>query len=64
MLDPVFVRDNPETVRAGYANRGLDATAELERALSTQPDHVVALSILAELDPGQAAELRRRLPPR
>ena len=31
MLDPVFVRDNPETVRAGYANRGLDANAELEQ---------------------------------
>jgi seryl-tRNA synthetase len=31
MLDPAFVRDNPETVRAGYANRGLDATAELEQ---------------------------------
>ncbi len=31
MLDPVFVRDNLETVRAGYANRGLDATAELEQ---------------------------------
>ncbi len=31
MLDPAFVRDNLETVRAGYANRGLDATAELEQ---------------------------------
>ena len=31
MLDPAFVRDNPETVRAGYANRGLDAQAELEQ---------------------------------
>ncbi len=38
MLDPVFVRDNPETVRAGYANRGLDATSELEQltALETE----------------------------
>ncbi len=31
MLDPAFVRDNPETVRAAYANRGLDAHAELEQ---------------------------------
>jgi seryl-tRNA synthetase len=31
MLDPAFVRDNLETVRAGYANRGLDATTELEQ---------------------------------
>src|SRR5262245_55853991 len=31
MLDPAFVRDNLETVRAGYASRGLDATAELEQ---------------------------------
>jgi len=31
MLDPTFVRDNLETVRAGYANRGLDATNELEQ---------------------------------
>jgi seryl-tRNA synthetase len=31
MLDPAFVRDNPETVRAGYASRGLDANAELEQ---------------------------------
>ena len=38
MLDPVFVRDNPETVRAGYANRGLDATSELQQltALETE----------------------------
>ena len=34
MLDPAFVRDNPETVRAGYANRGLDATAELDQLAS------------------------------
>jgi seryl-tRNA synthetase len=31
MLDPAFVRDNLETVRAGYASRGLDATTELEQ---------------------------------
>jgi seryl-tRNA synthetase len=31
MLDPAFVRDNLETVRAGYANRGLDASSELEQ---------------------------------
>jgi seryl-tRNA synthetase len=31
MLDPAYVRDNLETVRAGYANRGVDLTAELEQ---------------------------------
>jgi seryl-tRNA synthetase len=31
MLDPVYVRDNLESVRAGYANRGVDLTAELEQ---------------------------------
>jgi seryl-tRNA synthetase len=31
MLDPAYVRDNLDTVRAGYANRGVDLTAELEQ---------------------------------
>jgi len=31
MLDPAYVRDNLETVRAGYVNRGLDVSAELEQ---------------------------------
>jgi seryl-tRNA synthetase len=31
MLDPVYVRDNLESVRAGFANRGVDLTAELEQ---------------------------------
>ena len=31
MLDPAFVRDNLDTVRTGYANRGLDVTADLEQ---------------------------------
>ncbi|MEW6319556.1 MAG: serine--tRNA ligase [Acidobacteriota bacterium] len=30
MLDPAFVRDNLEAVRAGLASRGLDAAGELE----------------------------------
>ena len=30
MLDPAFLRDNLETVRAGLQKRGLDLTAELE----------------------------------
>lgn len=29
MLDPAYVRDNLETVRAGYVNRGLDVSGEL-----------------------------------
>ena len=31
MLDPAYVRDNPETVRAGFVNRGLDVSGELEQ---------------------------------
>ena len=31
MLDPAYVRDNLDTVRTGYANRGVDLTAELEQ---------------------------------
>ncbi|MGD9903908.1 MAG: serine--tRNA ligase [Vicinamibacterales bacterium] len=31
MLDPAYIRDNLETVRAGYASRGLDVSAELEQ---------------------------------
>ncbi|MGE3275993.1 MAG: serine--tRNA ligase [Vicinamibacterales bacterium] len=38
MLDPAFVRDNAEAVRAGLANRGLDATAELERLAAVEAD--------------------------
>ena len=38
MLDPIFVRDNIETVQRGLANRGLDATAELQQ-LATAEAH-------------------------
>ena len=38
MLDPAFVRDNPETVRAGYASRGLDATSELEQLAALEAE--------------------------
>ncbi|MSO53310.1 MAG: serine--tRNA ligase [Acidobacteria bacterium] len=31
MLDPLYVRDHIETVQQGLANRGLDATAELQQ---------------------------------
>jgi seryl-tRNA synthetase len=31
MLDPAFVRDHLDTVRTGYANRGLEVTTELEQ---------------------------------
>ena len=31
MLDPIYVRDHIETVLQGLANRGLDATAELQQ---------------------------------
>jgi len=34
MIDPVFVRDYPDLVRAGLRNRGMDADADLE-ALAT-----------------------------
>jgi seryl-tRNA synthetase len=36
MLDPTFVRDNIEAVQAGLANRGLDATAELQQLASLE----------------------------
>jgi seryl-tRNA synthetase len=36
MLDPAFVRDNLDAVRAGLAARGLDATAELEQLASLE----------------------------
>jgi len=38
MLDPSYVRDNLEAVKAGLASRGLDATAELEQ-LATLETH-------------------------
>ncbi|MGE3189435.1 MAG: serine--tRNA ligase [Vicinamibacterales bacterium] len=38
MLDPAFVRDNFEAVRAGLASRGVDAAAELEQ-LATVETH-------------------------
>ena len=31
MLDPAFVRDHLDDVRAGLRNRGLEADAELEQ---------------------------------
>jgi seryl-tRNA synthetase len=43
MLDPAFVRDNLETVRAAFVNRGLDVSSELEQlaALETQRRRVI-----------------------
>ena len=38
MLDPTYVRDNIEAVKAGLASRGMDATAELEQ-LATLEAH-------------------------
>ncbi|MDP1571709.1 MAG: serine--tRNA ligase [Vicinamibacterales bacterium] len=38
MLDPSYVRDNLDLVKAGLASRGLDATAELEQ-LATLESH-------------------------
>ncbi|HEX8031045.1 MAG TPA: serine--tRNA ligase [Vicinamibacterales bacterium] len=38
MLDPNFVRDNLEAVRAGMANRGLDVTSELQQLASAESD--------------------------
>jgi seryl-tRNA synthetase len=36
MIDPVFVRDHPEIVRAGLRNRGMDADADLEALASIE----------------------------
>jgi len=38
MLDPNFVRDNPDAVQTGMANRGLSVTAELQQ-LATAESH-------------------------
>ena len=38
MLDPILVRDNIDAVRQGLANRGLDATSELQQ-LATAEAH-------------------------
>jgi seryl-tRNA synthetase len=40
MLDPAYVRDNLESVRAGFTNRGVDLTAELEQ-LAGFETHVI-----------------------
>src|ERR671922_2069097 len=47
MLDPVLLRENPEIVRAGLQNRGVDLTAELEE-LATIEAH--RRRILPELE--------------
>jgi seryl-tRNA synthetase len=36
MIDPAFVRDHPELVRAGLRNRGMDADADLEALASIE----------------------------
>lgn len=64
-LDGLIPSQADEAVAAAeLARSGGDlelATAELERALSLQPDHVEAILALVELDPGRS-ELLGRLP--
>ncbi len=62
MLDPAFVRDNPETVRAGFANRGLDATAELAELAALEVERRRAIPELEALKRAQndgSAEVAR-----
>ena len=55
MLDPAFVRDNPERVRAGYANRGLEAGAELDRLAGLESERRRLIPTIEELKREQNA---------
>ncbi|MEZ5416332.1 MAG: serine--tRNA ligase [Vicinamibacterales bacterium] len=55
MLDPAFVRDNPERVRAGYANRGLEAGAELDRLAGLENERRRLIPKIEELKREQNA---------
>ena len=62
MLDPAFVRENPETVRAAFANRGLDATAELAELAALEGERRRAIPELEALKRAQndgSAEVAR-----
>ena len=62
MLDPAFVRDNPEVVRAGFANRGLDANAELAELAGLEVERRRAIPELEALKRAQndgSAEVAR-----
>ena len=62
MLDPAFVRDNPETVRAAFANRGLDANAELADLAALEAERRRAIPELEALKRAQndgSAEVAR-----
>ena len=62
MLDPAFVRDNPETVRAAFVNRGLDADAELGDLAALEAERRRAIPELEALKRAQndgSAEVAR-----
>ena len=62
MLDPAFVRDNLETVRAAFANRGLDANAELADLAALEAERRRAIPELETLKRAQnegSAEVAR-----
>ena len=62
MLDPAFVRDNLETVRAAFANRGLDANAELADLAALEAERRRAIPELEALKRAQnegSAEVAR-----
>ncbi len=62
MLDPLFVRDNLETVRAAFAHRGLDATAELTDLAALEAERRRAIPELEALKRAQndgSAEVAR-----
>ena len=62
MLDPLFVRDNLATVRAAFANRGLDATAELAELVALETERRRAIPELETLKRAQndgSAEVAR-----
>lgn len=62
MLDPAFVRDNLETVRAAFANRGLAADAELADLAALEAERRRAIPELEALKRAQndaSAEVAR-----
>ena len=55
MLDPAFVRDNLETVRAAFANRGLDANADLDALAALDADRRRLIPLIEEKKRAQKA---------
>ena len=55
MLDPAFLRDNMDAVRAALARRGVDLTAELETLSALEAERRRLLPLVEELQREQNA---------